>query len=213
MAFESFKAIESKDALTSLNGLSVARALGGLALGYGMVKYNLSPELVFGSTVVLAASDMEGSLYTGTKRFPRLQKALRIWPSELGRKLDPLADKIFGVSVFAGGLISETLPTVPSAAILATEVVTAGTTLAVTAINDGEAPEVSNIGKAGMIARCGAVVSYLAANVVESQPVHDAMMYAGHASSFAAVALGGISSWLIARQAGNGNQEQAPVSL
>lgn len=192
MGFKSFKKIEWDTAITFLNGMTLVRTLGGLALGICMAVRSLSPMLVFIFACILAATDGEGFVYNLTKRFPRLQKALRIIPSKIGRTFDPIADKIFAISVLGGGLIGGIIP-MAHGAILITEVATAIATVA--GKDAGKDIQVSRVGTLGMIARCFTIGIDLAAANLDG--IHHALTYAAHACAVAAVALGAASCYKI----------------
>jgi len=190
---ESLKHEEADIKLTTLNGLSVGRAVGGAAMGIGMATGAVSPgEALVGSTL-LGATDAEGSLYVATRRWPRLQNALRIIPSKYGRILDPVADKIFVASVFLGGMAGGMISPYDGGAILASEAATTAATLEVKHHNDGEEPEVVKAGKVGMVARCGSIFFNLAAAASEDQSYQEALTWAGHGSAGLAVLCGALS--------------------
>lgn len=197
MAYKSRKSAESDKIFTLLNALTAARAIGGIALGLGMAKYQLDSTFVAGAAATLAVTDAEGTLLDATRRLPRLQKALRIIPSKIGRFTDPIADKIYGISIIGGGLASGSIPAYDGFGILATELATA--TVTGIATLQGKETEVSGVGKLGMIARCGAIASHLTAAAVGSGDLHEALTYTGHGSAGLAVVLGAMSCFKIFR--------------
>lgn len=209
MAFKSRKSAESDKNFTLLNVLTAARAVGGVALGLGMAKYQLDPTFVAGAAATLALTDAEGTLLDATRRFPRLQKAMRIIPSRIGRFTDPIADKIYAISIMGGGLASGSIPVYDGFGILATEIATAMVTGVATL--QGKETEVSGIGKLGMIARCGAIASHLSAAAVGSGDLHEALTYTGHGSAGLAVVLGTMSCLKIFQQSKTQPTEQSSI--
>jgi phosphatidylglycerophosphate synthase len=192
---ESFVNEEQEALLTLPNALTTARLMGGLAVCEVLAKGTISPEAAFIATGVLAATDLEGLSIRMTRRFPRLQKTFNIIPTKLGRKFDPIADKVFGVGVIGGGLIGGQIPLLPGAAILATELATAG--VSVTAQLMGRDPEVSKVGKFGLMARFGTIMTYLGANALAvggHEKVHDILYTGANAATVGAVALGAFSA-------------------
>src|ERR1035437_6346226 len=144
MGLKSFKAVEENLSLTLPNALSVSRGVGGIALGIGLATGTVDPTTALVSAAVLGATDAEGLTITATSRLPRLQRALRIIPSTIGRKLDPVMDKVYGLSVLLGATIGGEVPHWQGAGIIGTEVATSVVTLL--AVKRGNDPEVSKIG-------------------------------------------------------------------
>jgi len=147
MGLKSFKSEEQSRIATSPNALSLSRGIGGLVLGALLATRGIDAEAALASAGALAATDMEGLLITGTQRWPRLQRALRIIPSTIGRKLDPIMDKAFAIPVFAGAALGGYMPGAETSAILATEVATSGIT--VYANLKGTETETSKVGTWG----------------------------------------------------------------
>ena len=162
---DSLKEQEQDAIATTPNAISAGRALAGLALFGLLARNKIDPKIAVTASAVAAVSDFEGSLVRLTNNYPRAQKWLRLIPSKFGRKLDPIADKVFGVGVLAGGLIGGQIPKLPGSAILATELITAG--VSATAEVMGKDPEVSKGGKVGLGLRFTSITSYLIANAVD----------------------------------------------
>jgi hypothetical protein len=203
MGLYDFESEENKDAYFTLpNAISVARGVGGLAVGVGLAMGNISPEEALVATAVLGASDAEGISIELTKRFPRLQRALRILPSKVGRFIDPIMDKLFAVSVFIGGMFAGYIPLEQGLPILATEAGTAIVT-GIATERDGEAPVVSEVGTWGMVARIGSMVLNFAASA-ETGSAQEVLAAGGIAFTAGAVILGTMSAINIYR----GDQEQ-----
>lgn len=203
----SFKAVEGERKVTLPNLLSVSRAVGGVALGVGMAANAVDPTTALVAAGSLAATDAEGLAIVATKRFGRLQEALRIVPSKWGRILDPVADKIYAISIFAGGMANGAIPAEQGIAVLATEASTMLATGIATRRRGGEAPEVGQVNKLGMIARIAMIGANLGAKAAEGG-LHDALATTGTLSAIAATALGVASSISIFRQ-GSATPEQS----
>jgi hypothetical protein len=143
---------EATDAyVTSPNLISTARGVGGLILGYFMMKNEVSPENAAYWSMALAASDMEGSLIRVSKNHPNLQRLLLLKASKIGERLDPIFDKMCMAATFIGGLIGGQLPSY-TAGLLAGEaatVVSSGRARQ----NTGQDPEIGRVGKTGQILR------------------------------------------------------------
>lgn len=200
MGFKSFKASgqEQDVILTTPNGISAARGGGGIVLGGLLATKGIEPESALAAASVLAVSDAEGALIQMTANMPRLQRLLRTVPSKIGRKLDPVMDKLFAASVFFGASIGGQIPLGQAIPILATETATAASTLYVA--SKGGDPEVSNAGTWGMIARMGSIVLNLAAYSVEPSDLHNTLSTGGIVSTVVAVGLGALSCTEIIRQ-------------
>lgn len=201
MGLKSYKQSgEEQDAtLTIPNAISVGRGAGGLALGAMLATSNIDPSTALVASAGLGLSDMEGSLIGATSKWPRLQQRLKIIPSTIGRKLDPVMDKLFGLSVLTGAAAGGQMPIEQAAPLIATEVLTAATTMYVT--SKGSDPEVSKAGTWGMVSRVGAIVLNLAASAnTELDTVHEALEIGGAMSTTAAVTLGVVSCHNIWRQ-------------
>jgi phosphatidylglycerophosphate synthase len=187
---------EERDEVVSLpNAISAGRALAGVALFRMLSKNSISPTAAFITTAAAAISDLEGMTIRLTRRYPRLQKALRIFPTKIGRKADPIADKILGIGVIAGGLIGGEIPLLPGTLILGTEVATAG--ISATAEIMGKDPQVSKGGKVGLILRFLSISSYLGANAFRehgNNEAHDFLHNVGNVSAAGAVVLGTYSA-------------------
>jgi phosphatidylglycerophosphate synthase len=173
--------------------MSFGRAAGGLALGVGLATNSVDPGQALIAAGLLGVSDTEGSLIGITARFPRLQRKLRIIPSKWGRIVDPVADKIFAAAVFAGGWAGGDIPSWHGAGILATETATALATLH--AKTQGLEPEVTRLGKLGMVARVMTIGLDLAASATAGSPglSHELLTEGGNAMAVSAMALGSIS--------------------
>lgn len=191
MGLKSFRSEESSRIGTSSNALSLARGVGGAVLGTMLATKGIDPEAALTSAAILAATDGEGLLISATSRFSRLQRMFRIIPSTLGRKLDPVMDKIYAMSIFIGASVGGEIPIAESAAILATEVSTAAATIHVTA--KGAEPETSKAGTFGMVTRIGAIATNLAAQAAEHGLPHEILYGSGIGMTVASVGLGIIS--------------------
>ncbi len=199
MGFNSFRSVETNEVFTSPNLLTAARAIGGVALGVAMVRYNLDPTIVAASAAGLAVTDLEGTLIDSTKRWPRLQKLFRIIPSGIGRIADPVADKIYAMSILVGGMVSGAIPAPHAIGILSAEASTTAATGVATL--KGVEIDVTKAGKLGMVARCGTIgFDLVAAATEQSGTLHDTLAMAGHVSAATAVVLGSVSCYQILRQ-------------
>lgn len=203
----SFKDVEGEQRLTSPNLLAAGRAVGGIALGIGMAANMVDPTTAVAAASGLAATDAEGSVILATRPFPRLQKAIRAVPSRWGRILDPVADKIYAVSVFAGGTINGSIPIEQAAPVLAMEAATVGATVAATSRRGGETPEVGQVNKIGMVARMLMIAGNLGAGASQGG-AHEALATSGKVGFAGAVGLGGLSIVNIWRQGGETAPEQ-----
>lgn len=192
MGFFSFNGKEVNRSFTLPNALSVARGLGGVAFGVGLVTSKLSPRQAFVATGILVASDMEGSLITATAKWPALQQQLKIWPSDIGRKLDPLADKLFGFTSFLGGTISGEVPLRHGLPIMANELFMGNVTLYKQL--KGREPQTTLVGTLVMVARCGVLLADMAANATQG-PLEGRLQKTADALAIVAVGGGAISSY------------------
>lgn len=187
------------------NAISTARAIGGVLLGYSMATGHAGPAEALLVGAFIGASDAEGQLITLMDnlsiRYPRLKKiqdALRIYPSKVGQKLDPIADKIAVGSIIAGGLYSGEINPIVGGGILAVEAATSA--VSVIAEAKGNNPKVSNAGKAGMLFKGLALGFNLATDAIspeQSRIAHDLFSGLTAASFTGAVALGGMSCYQI----------------
>lgn len=193
---------------TSPNMLTLGRAIGGPILGGYMMVGAIEPKDALIATAALVASDAEGTLINAGKKLPtRISDFLRIWPSKGGKIGDPVADKALGIPFVAGGLIGGLLPAVTSG-ILVTELATVGA--AIYAKNKtGVKPQVSTVGKVGIIARFGVYLDYLTAQAVSNETAKDTLMNTGHVLTSAAIALGTLSCVNIIHQARQTEQPSA----
>lgn len=206
MARENFKSVESNEKLTLPTVMSFARLFGGAALGYALARNNIDPNAAFATAAVLGATDAEGNVIQMARRAPRLQKALRIVPTTFGRLMDPVADKVFAVSVFAGGAVGGYIEPKVAIPILATEVATAASTGIVKAVT-GEEPQVTTAGKAGMVGRCAAMGTALLASGTTGN-AQEALEAVTYAVTGASVVLGSISCGQIIRNVFHRQPEQ-----
>ena len=199
MSLRNFHAegLERDDPKTLPNALTVTRAVGGFALGVALGLNEIDAQTAAIIAGVLAATDAEGSLISATDKYPSLQEKLRIWPSDWGRKGDPTADKVFAISVFLGGIAGGFIPKQYGAGVVAAEVAT----MAASGIARlrGNEPEVSKVGKAGMVARCIAISSFLISAAAEKTEAADVFMKIGEYSAVAAIGLGLASATIIAK--------------
>jgi len=195
MGLRSFKTTEGDLLATLPNTLTGIRAVGGITLGALLATNTIEPGRAFVAGTVLALTDFEGVLISATNRWPRLQNALRIHPSKIGRKADPIADKIFTMAVFIGGTIGGEIPLWQAGSILAAEVATSATTIAIT--KRGGEPETSKVGSVGMVTRCATIAANFGAAATEGSS-HDVLAATGAGMAVASVVLGAISCWKIA---------------
>lgn len=207
MARENFKSVESNEKLTLPTVMSFARLFGGAALGYALARNNIDPNAAFAAAAGLGATDAEGNVIQLARWTPRLQKALRIIPTKFGRLMDPVADKVFAVSIFAGGVIGDYIEPKVAIPILATEVATAASTGIVKAVT-GEEPQVTTAGKAGMVGRCGVMGTALLASGTTGN-AQEALDAATYALTGVSVTLGSVSCGQIIRNAFHRQPEQA----
>lgn len=203
----SFKDVEGDKKFTVPNLMAVGRAVGGLALGIGMAANVVDPATAAYTAAGLAATDAEGSTIVATRRWPKLQEKLRIVPSSWGRLLDPIADKIYAMSVFGGGIANGAIPLEQGIAVLGMETGTAGATFMATHQRGGEPPEVGQVNKLGMIARMQMIAGELGAHAVGHGTMHDVLATGGKVGFFGAIALGAGSIVNVIRQGRQGPPE------
>jgi len=201
MGLKSFRQVETDATATLPNAISVFRGAGGVALGVGLATGSIDPATAAISAAVLAASDAEGSLISLTKNHPNLQQKLRILPSKIGRELDPITDKMFGLAVLLGGAIGGEIPIWQAASILITESAT-GMASIVAKIRHKD-PESSKIGKIGMVARCAVITADLVASALGTQTnlARDILVDGGDGLAVLAVGLGAISCGQLVKRA------------
>jgi hypothetical protein len=202
----SFKDIEGDKKFTSPNLMAVGRGVGGVLLGVGMAANLVDPTTAVAAASGLAATDAEGSVIVATRPFPRVQKALRAFPSRWGRMLDPIADKVYAMGIFGGGMANGSIPIELGAPVAAMEVATAGSTFLATHQRGGETPEVGQVNKLGMIARMGFIASELGAKAAHGG-LHDVLSVGGKAGFIGSMALGAGSMINILRQGREGVPE------
>ncbi len=191
---EDFVDIEREANVTLPNLLSVARGVGGLALGYAMAKGTVSPETATAGALALAVSDAEGSLINLARNWPaKIRDGLRIWPSKLGVSLDASMDKVFMGGMLIGGIKGGYLP--PLAGLIAVPEIATVATSAWATKKLGRAPEVHKTGKLGMIARFGAVSAYLASSMATNETISNILENSGHASTAVALGLGSLGCY------------------
>lgn len=155
-----FEQSEKKDRILTLpNLLTLSRAIGGVALGSFMAANLVTPIEAFSVAAVLGASDAEGNLIKIAEKYPKLQKAFRIYPSKIGSDIDPIADKALVMPVLVGGFVSGDISNLVAGGLLTTEVLTSAITIAAKFKN--KEPEVSNAGKIGMMSRVFTIGSNL----------------------------------------------------
>ncbi len=209
---EDFVENERNSWFTAPNVISAGRAVGGLALGALLAKGDISASTAIAGSLVAAASDAEGSLINWAKKWPtKVRDGLRIWPSEQGVKADVIADKLYTVAVLAGGIVGGYINKTASV-IVVPEVATAVASVYAKK-KLGEDPVVGTEGKLGMIARFGAVASYLVANSLAEDSMSSKIMEGvGHVSTATALALGVASCYSIFKQGRNAiNEDVAPL--
>jgi len=201
MGLKSFHDVETNQIATLPNAMSVCRGVGGVALGVGLATGSIDPAMATISAVALIASDAEGSLISATLNYPRVQKYLRIFPSKAGRALDAATDKMFAISVLAGGYIGGEIPLWQAASIGATELAT--TTASLIAKLRHREPEASKIGKIGMVARGAVIIADLAASALSPQTslVQEILVKGSDVLAVAAVGLGAISCGQLVKRA------------
>ncbi len=199
MGFRSYKDIETDEKFTFLTGMSTARALAGLALGGLMIAHSIDATVAFSLGVAADFTDMEGSLYLATRRFPDLQRDLRITPTKFGGEADAIADKIFHAGFIIGAFIAGYIPTWATTSIMGTETVTAAVTL--DKKRRGAQPRSSRIGAAGLIGRGLAVADFMAIHAFASSShfAHEILSNSANVTTALAVALGAASCALLAR--------------
>lgn len=195
MAFKNLRR-EQKDTLKTFpNLLTASRFIGGIALGILMSSGRLDAAKSTALVGILSVTDMEGSLIQFAKKFPWLQKHAHIYASTIGQKADPVADKVFAVSVLAGGVASGDLSLSVVAPILATEMATAGLTIFAT--QQGHELNASTIGKLGMVGRCMTVgaglLSVAVANNTNNTNAYEIFRGTMYGSAVASVICGAVS--------------------
>ncbi len=202
----SFEAKERPNTiLTTPNIMTFSRAAIGLDLGRRMLQGSISPKKAAVASIILSATDLEGSLINLADRFPRTRDFLRIWPSRPGRILDVMADKILIGSVVAGGIKQGTIPKTAGMSIALTEAATVVSAIYATYVS-GEEPRVSSSGKGSMIARSEATCSYALSAAVRNERLSEALKVAGHIGTVVAVGLGVRSSMNIVQSANGVNR-------
>ncbi len=201
MGLRSFRHTETDRVATLPNAISVFRGVGGIALGVGLATGGIDPASAAISAAVLTASDAEGSLISLTNHYPIIQQRLRILPSKIGRDLDPLTDKMFGLAVLLGGAIGREIPIWQAASILVTESAT-GIASIVAKIRHKD-PESSKIGKIGMVARCAVITADLVASALGAQThlAHEILVDGGDGLAVLAAGLGAISCGQLVKRA------------
>jgi phosphatidylglycerophosphate synthase len=197
MGLKSFRKEEDTALFTLPNALTGIRAVGGVILGALLAWGRITPATALIAAAALAATDMEGGTISATRRWPRLQKAFRIIPSALGRIADPVADKIFAISIFLAGTLGGEIPIWQAVGILAAEAATSLATFYITA--KGGKSETSKVGAWGMAARCGTIACDLGAAAIATGLLHGLLIAVGAAMATAAMLLGGLSCWKIYR--------------
>lgn len=193
--------------LTTPNGMSALRAVGGVALGYAIWKNYVSPQVALGLAGFLATTDAEGTVINWSKRLPEQKRmALKIWPTKIGEKLDVVADKIFAVSVIGGGIAGSMISPYASA-ILVPEIATVSAT-GYAKNATGEDPKVSRTGKVGMMTRFGTIMSYLGSSATQGyEALSETLVNVGHAGVIGSVILGSLSAYKIYSDARQSNTE------
>ena len=197
-----FNESEKKDRLATLpNLLTLSRAVGGVALGTLMAAKMVGPMEAFSFAAILGATDAEGNIIKFSEKYPRLQKALRIFPSKIGSDIDSIADKALTIPVIIGGILSGEISSVIATGLIASEAITSGVTIAAK-LKDKE-PEVSNVGKLGMISRVGTIGSNLLLSSVpyEGHPVlHNALETTTNVGFAASMGLGLYSAYTLYKE-------------
>lgn len=182
------------------NALSLIRGVGGVALGAMMATNEISASKAILFGFILGMTDAEGQVITLSDRFPRIKKALGIYPSKLGKILDPVMDKALVGAMVTGGLIGGDISPVVGSGIIATELATSGVTIS--AQLKGNEPSVSNIGKMSMLARGVAIGADLASHAItpeQSQIAHNIMSDVTAVGFVGAIALSGLSCYKMAK--------------
>ncbi len=192
---------KTSEILNTPNALTAVRLFGGPALGILMGMKEISPINALALIAILGATDAEGNLIRLSERFPKIQNKLRIHASELGTKLDPIADKALVVSTLIGGAIGGDISPAVAIGIGTTEALTSGVTIAAEA--KGSNPSVSNIGKLGMIGRVMTIGSNLIGSSIppEAHPLGHEI--ANSTTSFGlavTVALGSYSCYKLVKE-------------
>ena len=187
-----FNESEKKDRLATLpNLLTLSRAVGGVALGTLMAAKMVGPMEAFSFAAILGATDAEGNIIKFSEKYPRLQKALRIYPSKIGSEIDPIADKALTIPVLIGGILSGEISSVIATGLIASE----------TAKLKDKEPEVSNVGKLGMISRVGTIGSNLLLSSVEGHSVlHNALETTTNVGFAASMGLGLYSAYTLYKE-------------
>lgn len=199
---EEFKPYYHDATLTTPTGLSALRFLGGIGLGIGMARCEISPEMAAASAVGLAITDAEGSLIKLAQKWPsKIRDGLRVWPTKNGAAADVVADKAFMISALAGGVAGGYVP-IPALALIAPETATIATTLH-TRQKLGTDPDVPTIGKIGMVARFAEMGAYLTAHALEDNTpaLAENLQHVGYGLTATAFALGMASCYGIYKQA------------
>jgi cardiolipin synthase len=109
--------------------------------------------------------------------------------SDVGKVLDPTADRILLVSAAVALLIDGTVPAVIGGAVLAREVVVAGATLGLAAAG-ARRIEVQWAGKAGTLALMFALPGFLLVDLVESGTAQDVIRFLTWCCTIGGLALG-----------------------
>jgi hypothetical protein len=210
MGLKSFKSVEQDKFAPIPMGMTAARAVGGAALGVHVGLHGVDPASFY-TGAALAATDAEGNVISFFSRFPRMQQRLRIIATRIGRLSDPVADVIFTSSVIGGDMAAGIVPHWQGIGIFVTTAATAGATAIHKKRIDTE-PEVSPIGKVGLVARCttGALDMAIPAFAEHSQLGHNILASGGDVVGAAAIALGTASCAIIYR---GSNETPQPKDL
>lgn len=196
---QDFEAFEKNALVTLPNSISVARGVGGLALGYLMLRGVVSPGTAAVGALGLAVSDAEGSLINMAKKWlQKIRDGLRIWPSKQGVYADVANDKLFTGGVLVGGISGGYISGI-AGLIAIPELATVAATAYATKRLDNP-PIVGRFGKQGMIARFSTVSAYLMASAVENPTTSGILEKTGHVSTALALSLGALSCFDIYRQ-------------
>lgn len=186
------------------NMLSVARGVGGITLGALMAKYpgvSVDTLTAAGTATAFAASDAEGSLIKVARNWPnKVKDTLKIWPSTYGVRWDVYGDKAFMLSLLGGGVAGGYIPVI-SLSLLVPEVSTAVTSLYAGRKMDKE-PDVSAVGKVGMIARFAEIGAYLTAYTLKDKApmASEVLTNTGYAMTASAFVLGFMSCYNVYKQ-------------
>ncbi len=200
MGLKSFQQIETQRLVTTPNAMTAFRAVGGPLLGAAMWRHGVDPTPALIATGLLAGSDDEGHPIEWASKpgRERIRDKLRLFPSAIGRKGDPIADKLLAGGVFLGGMAGGIISPTDAIPILVAEGITA--TSSVYLDKAGYEPRVNKLGKVIMGLRCAVMGAAIELNNLDGD-IHQVAQEVVHGGAVAAGVGGLISCGIIVRDA------------